>query len=207
MPSPDLPPPRPSWQERFSTDEYRYGTEPNDFLRASVNWLPPGRVLSLAEGEGRNAVYLASRGYAVSSIDLTEASVAKTLRLAASRGVSVDARVGDLANATLDPPGWQGVVSIFAHVPHEVRARLHGRVVRSLAPGGVLVLEAYTPEQIGRGTGGPPVPELAMTLTDLRRELAGLEFIHARELEREVREGRGHTGLGSVVQLIARRPA
>ena len=195
------------WEGRFGADEYVFGTEPNAFLRSRIADLPAGRVLCLAEGEGRNAVFLAESGWEVASVDLTDAGVAKTQRLAAERGVSVDAAQGDLATYDLGEDQWDVIVSIFAHVPPPVRRDLHRRVVDALAPGGVLLLEAYTPDQVGRGTGGPPVTELTMTLDALREELAGLELVHGEELEREVVEGRGHNGTGAVVQVIARRPA
>lgn len=203
--SPDSPAPAAAWEQRYGAEDYLYGTEPNDFLRRHVDSLPRGRVLCLAEGEGRNAVFLASQGFEVSSIDLTQAGVAKTRRLAKERGVKVDAATGDLAATDLGIQRWDAIISIFAHLPAAVRRDLHTRVVAALVPGGVLLLEAYTPDQIGRGTGGPPTPELAMTLSDLMRELEGLEFIHAVETERDVLEGHGHNGRGSVVQVIARR--
>ncbi len=202
----DQPTPRDRWEERYRTDEYVFGTEPNDFLRQHAPILVGPRVLCLAEGEGRNAVFLAEQGFEVSSVDLTEAGVAKTRRLAAERGVTVDAIVGDLAQYSLGRDRWDSIVSIFAHVPPTVRRDLHRRVVEALRPGGVLLLEAYTPDQLGRGTGGPQVPELTMSLAALRDELAGLEFEHGVEVVRDVVEGPGHTGEGAVVQVIARRP-
>lgn len=198
--------PRARWEQRYGADGYVFGTEPNDFLREHVGDLPTGAVLCLAEGEGRNAVFLAGAGFAVSSIDLTDAGVAKTRRLAAERGVHVDAVQGDLADADLGRDRWQAIVSIFAHTPPPVRRAVHRRVVQALAPGGVFLLEAYTPDQIGRGTGGPPTPDLTPTLAQLLDELDGLEVLHGVELERSVVEGPGHTGVGAVVQLIARRP-
>lgn len=195
------------WDDRYGAPHYVFGTEPNDFLRACVGQLPPGRALCLAEGEGRNAVFLASCGFEVSSVDLSDVGVAKTRALASERGVRVDAAAGDLATFDLGVGGWDVIVSIFAHLPPSVRAPLHRRVVDALAPGGTFVLEAYTPAQIGRGTGGPPVPELTMTLDALHRELDGLEFAHGVETEREVVEGAGHTGMASVVQVLARKPA
>lgn len=194
------------WEQRYGTESYVYGTEPNEFLRSSVNLLPVGPTLCLAEGEGRNAVFLAESGWDVSSVDLTESGVRKTLQLAEQRGVHVDAAVGDLSEHDIGVERWALIVSIFAHMPPHVRRDLHARVVAALRPGGVFLLEAYTPAQIGRGTGGPAVPELTMTVSGLRDELAGLEFLHAQELERSVIEGDGHTGLGAVVQLIARKP-
>ena len=145
------------WEQRYADAHYVFGTEPNDFLRAQLQVLPRGRVLCLAEGEGRNAVFLAEAGFEVHSIDLTEAGVAKTLQLAA------------------------------------------------LAPDGVLLLEAYTPDQVGRGTDGPHDPALTMTLAGLRDELELLEFVHAVEMVRDVVEGVGHTGPGAVVQVLARK--
>lgn len=197
---------RSMWEQRYSAEGYIYGTEPNDFLRAHIGLLPAGNVLCLAEGEGRNAVFLAEVGFEVHSVDLTEAGVGKTLRLAEQRGVRVDAVVADLASFDIGTDRWSAMVSIFAHMPPQVRRQLHARVVAGLEPGGVLLLEAYTPAQIGRGTGGPQVAEMTMTLAGLRDELAGLQVIHGQELDREVVEGAGHTGLGAVVQLIARKP-
>jgi hypothetical protein len=96
-------------------------------------------------------------------------------------------------------------VSVFAHVPSSVRIDLHRRVVEALRPGGVLLLEAYTPDQIGRGTGGPQSADMMMTMEGLRKELEPLRFVHAAELEREIIEGDHHSGVGSVVQVIARK--
>lgn len=191
-----------AWEERYGAPHYVYGTEPNDFLRTQLPSVPIGRALCLAEGEGRNAVHVAAAGHETWSVDLTESGVAKTRRLAAGRGVQVEAVVGDLAEWDLGEASWDLVVSIFAHVPPQVRRDLHRRVVAALRPGGVLILEAYTPAQVGRGTGGPPVPELTMTLDGLREELTGLALRHGVELEREVVEGVGHTGVGAVVQLV-----
>jgi SAM-dependent methyltransferase len=203
----DVPSACSMWEQRYGVDHYHYGTDPNDFLREQVDSLPDGPVLCLAEGEGRNAVFIAGTGREVHSVDLTEAGVAKTLRLAELRGVRVHAVVADLATHDIGDERWGAVVSIFAHMPPHVRRDLHARVVAALRPGGVFLLEAYTPDQIGRGTGGPAVPEMTMTLDLLQNELDGLEFLHALETERVVVEGAGHTGVGAVVQVIARKPA
>lgn len=195
------------WEERYGADHYVYGIEPNAFLLANESSLPMDEVLCLADGEGRNSVYLAGTGRTVSAVDLTQTGVAKTLRLAADCGVTVHAETGDLANYDLGDERWDGIVSIFAHLPSVVRVDLHRRVVRALRPGGILLLEAYTPDQIGRGTGGPPSPDLTMTAEGLRSELQPLDLLHLAEVEREIVEGVGHTGSGSVVQVIARKQA
>ena len=193
------------WDDRYSEPGFAYGTEPNDFLASVADRLPAGPVLTLGEGEGRNAVFLAGLGHEVVAVDQSEVGLAKARQRAAERGVHVQTQQADLGDYPIQPGAWAGIVSIFCHLPPAVRVPLYAAVARGLRPGGVFVLEAYTPRQFGRGTGGPPSPELMVSLDDLTRELAGLEFLHARELEREVREGTYHTGLASVVQLVARR--
>lgn len=202
-PVPDWSDLRAVWEGRYGDDRYLYGTEPNDFLRQAATDLPPGDVLCLADGEGRNGVFLAEAGHRVTSVDLTEAGLAKAARLAAERNVPLTTEVADLATYDLGTDRWDAIVSIFAHTPPPVRARVHGAVGRALRPGGRLILEAYTPDQLGRGTGGPPVAELTMTLDGLRQELTGMRFEWASETVRSVVEGPGHTGDGAVVQVIA----
>jgi len=194
------------WDERFGAKDYVYGTDPNDFLASVVDRIPPGCVICLGDGEGRNGVFLAEQGFAVTSVDASRVGLQKAEALAATRNVHLDTQVADLAHYDLGRERWEGVVSIFAHLPAEVRRDLHARVVPALKPGGVFILEAYTPSQIGRGTGGPPIAELTMRLHDLRVELAGLDFEHSEELERDVVEGWGHTGPAAVVQVLATKP-
>lgn len=195
------------WDERYSQPGFAYGTEPNEFLAAVAGQIPTGPVLSLGEGEGRNAAYLAGLGHRVVAVDQSEVGLAKAKRLAADRGLTVETDCADLAAYPIEPGAWAGIVSIFCHLPRRVRVPLYAAVVGGLRPGGVLVLEAYTPNQLGRGTGGPRDPDLLVSLADLREELAGLEFVHARELDREVREGAYHTGVASVVQVAGLRHA
>lgn len=208
---PDTPPSTPDartmWEGRYGgTAEFVYGTEPNDFLADVAAGLPPGETLCVADGEGRNGVYLAGLGHRVTSVDLTDAGMAKAKMLAAERRVELTTIVADLADFDLGTDRWDLVVSIFAHTPPPIRRRLHRALATALKPGGRLILEAYTPDQIGRGTGGPPVPELTMDLERLDDELVGLDFEHRAEFVRSVVEGPGHTGDGAVVQVIARRP-
>ena len=191
------------WDERYSEEEYVYGTEPNEFLRAMAEDIPKGRVLCLAEGEGRNGVYLAGLGCEVHAVDASAVGLEKARKLAESRGVQIQTEVADLTQYTIEAENWDGVVSIFCHLPPPARKVLHQQIVRGLRPGGRLILEAYTPEQLNYKTGGPPVAEMMMTLEALQEELAGLEFIHAREIVRDVSEGKYHTGQGAVVQVVA----
>ena len=111
----------------------------------------------------------------------------------------------DLSNFEIAADAWAGIIAIFAHLPPALRQWIHGQAAAGLQPGGVFILEAYTPAQLAYDTGGPTSPELLMTLAGLREELAGLEFQIARELKRDVTEGTGHTGHGAVVQILARK--
>lgn len=194
------------WDQRYSADTYIYGTEPNDFLRDRAADLPPGDALCVADGEGRNGVYLAGLGHRVTSVDLSSVGLAKADALAAKRGVDLTTEVADLSEFDLGLNRWDTVVSVFAHMPPPTRISLHRRIVAALRPGGRLILEAYTPDQIGRGTGGPPVAEMTMNLAALTIELDGLEMTHAVETVRSVIEGQGHTGDGAVVQVVAVKP-
>ena len=194
------------WDDRYHTEEYVYGTEPNFFLLENVDQIPSGDVVCLADGEGRNSVFLAERGRRVTAIDLSEVGVNKARELARSRGVDINFVVADLRTYDLGVERWGAIISIFAHMPPKVRADVHARVVTALTPGGILVLEAYRPDQIGRGTGGPSLLEMMMNLEELRRDFVALDLTLASEVDRDIREGRGHQGMGAVVQLLGRKP-
>lgn len=195
------------WDARFSAEGYAYGTQPNDFLAEHAPLLPPGsRVLSLAEGEGRNGVFLASLGHRVTGVDASGVGLEKARRLAAERHVTLETVVSDLADYRIEPGAWDAVVSIFCHLPQPLRRSVYRGAVEGLRPGGLVLLEAYTPAQLTHRTGGPPVPELLYTADSLREDFAGLELLVLRELERDVVEGRLHTGRAAVVQLVGRKP-
>jgi len=194
------------WDERYAQDGWAFGTEPNDFLRQEAYRIPPGRVLCIGEGEGRNAAFLAEEGYEVVGVDESQVGLDKAQELARERGVFVETVVSSIEDFDLTEGEWQGIVSIFFHLPPEIRKRVHGSVARGLAPGGILILEAFTPGQLGRETGGPPHQDRLPTLEILEEELRALDLVVAREMEREVHEGRMHTGLSSVVQVVGVRP-
>ena len=191
------------WDERYSTEEYAYGQAPNSFLKENYSVIPKGKVLSLAEGEGRNAVFLAMQGYSVTAVDASQVGLNKAQKLAAESGVAIEVVHADLADFDIGESRWDGIVSIFCPLPSVLRKDLHKRVVAGLKRHGVFLVEAYTPEQLRHGTGGGKSADTMMTKESLLLELDGLKFIHLMELERNVVEGIYHTGLGAVVQAIA----
>jgi Tellurite resistance protein TehB. len=191
------------WNQRYAVDDYVYGKAPNDFLREQHGAIPKGKVLCLAEGEGRNAVYLASLGYEVWAVDASSVGRDKALKLAKEMNVSLNYEVADLAEYDLGNNEWSGIVSIFCHLPPALRESLHRRVVAALKPGGVILLEGYRPDQLEFGTGGPPSKELMMSAQQLQSDFSLLSVVHLQELERDVTEGICHTGEGAVVQMVA----
>lgn len=194
------------WDVRYAEPEYAYGTEPNGFLAAAACQIPDGPVLCLAEGQGRNAVFLAGRGHRVTAVDQSPVGMARAGELAAARGVAVECVVADLATFDIGTDRWAGIVTIFMHLPVELRSDIYRRVVTGLRPGGVFVMEAYVPRQLEFGTGGPrDLTRLASRAT-IEGELAGLDFLLSQEAEREVIEGRHHHGMAAVVQVLARKP-
>lgn len=195
-----------TWDEKYGAPGHYYGTEANDFLRERYTALPAGgRVLCLAEGEGRNAVYLARQGFGVVAVDQSPVGLRKAEQLAAERGVKIETVAADLADYRIEPDHWDGIVSIWCHLPQPLRTTVHRQVVAGLKVGGTFLLEAYTPAQLRHGTGGPKTVDLLPSLDELRRELDGLDLVYAEEREREVHEGHGHTGLSAVVDIVARR--
>ncbi len=194
------------WDERYAAGEFVYGSEPNDFLVSVADRIPKGRVLSLAEGQGRNAVYLAGLGYEVVGVDSSAIGLEKAQQLARERGVKIETQVADLATLDIGVSCWEGIVSIFCHLPSAIRKELLRKVVAGLRPGGVFIMEAYTPRQLNFKTGGPSSEDLLPSLSDLKQELEGLILQHAVEIERDVVEGLLHTGRAAVVQIVATRP-
>lgn len=196
-----------TWNRRFGQADYLFGTEPNDWLRAQAHhWQPGQHVLCVADGEGRNSVWLARQGLVVTAFDIAEAGVAKARRLAAEHGVTVEFQVRDCDAFDWPEAHYDGVAAIFVQFADPaLRARLFARTVASLKPGGVLVLQGYTPGQLAHGTGGPPRVDHLYTAEMLRAAFAGMDLLTLQEYEAEIAEGSGHRGRSALIGLVARR--
>ncbi|MCY2968955.1 MAG: class I SAM-dependent methyltransferase [Planctomycetota bacterium] len=194
------------WDQRYAGDELAYGEPPNEFLLSWSNQLPrAGSAVDLGAGEGRNALFLASLGLDVLAVDQSVVGMRKAARLADERGLRLRTQEIDLADFDVEHNSVDVVSSIFVHLPATLRATVHQRVAAWLRPGGLFVLEAYAPDQIGRGTGGPRDVELLAPLETVVSELHGLKIEHQAALVRNVTEGRLHTGMASLVQVVARK--
>ena len=195
------------WDEKYSDASYFYGTEPNDFLKENVTHLPMGKVLCLADGEGRNSVFLAKQGYSVTAVDASPVGLDKATRLAQENNVEITTICADLNEFDLGHMEWDGIVSIFCHLPAPLRAKVHGAVQSALTVNGVFLLEAYTPKQLEFGTGGPRSEAFLMSQDQLTTDLDGLDFVQLHETTRTITEGQGHNGQSAVVQCIAKKRA
>lgn len=196
-----------TWNRRYAGAEFLFGTEPNAWLREHAAALPPGRrILSVADGEGRNSVWLARQGFQVDAFDVADRAVEKARAFAQREGVTVDFAVADVDGYAWPAAAYDGVVAIFVQFADPLtRARLFDRIVHSLKPGGVLILQGYTPKQLEYRTGGPPILSHLYTRELLESAFADLSVIELREYEAEVREGQGHRGLSALIGLVARR--
>lgn len=200
-------PPEVDWDARFDRDEYVFGTRPNSFLEEHAEVIPAGgRVLAIADGEGRNSVWLAERGYTVDALDGSAIAVAKARRLAAVRGVTVDHRHEDLTRMEWPRERYDAVVAIFIQfLPGGSRRALWAHVHRTLRPGGHLLLIGYTQKQLVYRTGGPGDPDRLYEPGRLRGELDAFSLERFATLEYAMDEGPGHRGMSAVVEVIARR--
>ncbi|MCT8985250.1 class I SAM-dependent methyltransferase [Shewanella phaeophyticola] len=199
------------WDQRYNEAGFVYGVEPNDFLKSECSRIPKGgRVLCLAEGEGRNAVFLAKQGYKVTAVDQSPVGLKKAQAFAAECGVEMTTVVADLSHYDLGQNVWDGIVSISAHVPPSLRKDLHQQAVNALKTNGIFILEAYTERHIymtGIGRLPPSSKELFMSLEALETELKGLDFLVGIEVERHISEGKYHQGDSAVVQIVGCKEA
>ena len=195
------------WDERYASDDYRFSTRPNRFLVDCVAGLNPAKALALGEGEGRNAVFLASLGFDVTAVDQSAVGLAKARRLAKMNGVRLHTITADLNDFVIQPAAWSLIINFFCHLPSAQRAPLHQRVAAGLVPGGAYVYEVFSPAQLQLATGGPTDRDLLVSLEEARRELAALDLRVGRELVRYCEEDDPSTPRMAVLQVLAVKPA
>jgi SAM-dependent methyltransferase len=195
------------WDRRYDSPDYVYGTEPNRFLVSQQHRLKPGmRALAVADGEGRNGVWLAQQGLDVLAVDGSPVAIEKARRLAQARRVSLRFEVADLLAWTWPRAEFDLVVAIFIHFRPRDRARMHAAMAQAVKPGGLLIMECFTTTQLEYGTGGPPLREMLYTAEMLRADFHGMKILELEETVTELHEGLYHRGPAAVVRLVARRP-
>ena len=209
MNKPAFADPAGTWNQRFAgAAGYIFGTEPNEYLRDHAHELKPaGRVLCVADGEGRNSVWLARRGMQVDAFDIAEVGVEKARKLASAAGVTVNYDVADCDSWPWPVEAYDAVAAIFIQFADPaMRERLFARMITALKPGGLLVLQGYTPKQLEYKTGGPPILSHLYTADMLRAAFEPLKIIELKEYEANLTEGSQHAGHSALVGMIARKP-
>ena len=197
-----------SWDDRFSGESYFYGTEPADFVARQAWRIAPGaRVLSLAEGEGRNAVHLAGLGAEVTALEASAPARAKAGALARAQGVSLNVQAADLFNHHWPEAAYDAVLACFIQfAPPTERARIFAGAAHALRPGGLMLVHGFATRQPGYGSGGPGAVEQLYTLDLLRRAFPGWRVLHQADYDAELCEGDGHVGRAALIDFIAQKP-
>lgn len=195
------------WDKRYAEPGYLFGTEPAAFLAREAGVIAPGaRVLCLADGEGRNSVYLAGLGLDVVAMEASGVALGKARALAEQRGVAVEFRQSGIEDWDWDQP-FDAVVGVFIQfAPPAMRQAIHQGIARALVPGGLVLLHGYAPRQIGYGTGGPPMVENLYTLDGLRADFPGWQVLRAEDYDADLAEGTRHVGKSALIDFIARKP-
>ena len=190
------------WNERFSKKEYAYGIEPNAFLKSELLKLKPGKILFPAEGEGRNSVFAATLGWDVVAFDNSREGRRKALELAEQQNVSIDYRLMSYEEFEDSPGIYDAIGLVFAHASPYARASYHQKFVRLLKPGGKIILEGFSDNQLGNSSGGPKNIEMLYTETILRSDFSSLSDLEIGETDIELNEGLYHIGRASVIRLV-----
>lgn len=195
------------WDERYQSEQYVYGLNPNDFLSEHIALFKTGDcLLSLAEGEGRNAVFMAKYGCQVSAVDFSANGRKKAMQLARAHRIKLEYELSDLTVYDMGKARWNGIVSIFCHLSDTQRPTLYKNIIHALKPGGIFLLESYNTKQLDYGTGGPDSATNLLSREELEFAFSGFDVIVCKDVIREIHEGKSHTGLSSVTQCIVRKP-
>ncbi|NWF51021.1 MAG: class I SAM-dependent methyltransferase [Ignavibacteriaceae bacterium] len=191
------------WDERFSSDEYIYGKEPNLFFKEQIDKLKPAKILLAGEGEGRNAVYAAEKGWEAYCIDSSIKAKEKALALAEEKKVKINYEIHDLIDFIPQKNFYQAAAIIFIHMPSSVRSFFHEKIIESLTPGGKIILEAFDKSQLGNSSGGPKEIDLLYSTEILEQDFKGLKIELLEKKRLMLAEGSHHKGEAVTVRMVA----
>jgi len=192
------------WNTRYKESKYAYGTEPNDFLKSKFTILKPhSKILCLAEGEGRNALFLAENNHNVTAIDYSLEGLNKLSKLAKERKLNIDTLCIDLSLYKIEANKWDAIICIFGHFPSDLRKAVFNQVYSGLNNDGFFLMEAYHKNQLNYKTGGPQVSELLYSIEELQNDFSEFENISIETSIKEIEEGKYHKGTSAVIQVIA----
>lgn len=193
------------WNERYSSEEYIYGIEPNIFFSEKLIQLKPGKILLPAEGEGRNAVFAAKKGWQVTAFDNSIEGQKKAFQLAEKEDVSITYLIDSYDSANLPFEYFDCIALIYTHMPPEKRTVYHQKLASFLKPGGFLILEGFSKNQLQYNSGGPKDYGMLFSVEELKSDFSDFNIIQIEETEIELKEGTFHDGKASVIRLFATR--
>ncbi len=193
------------WDARYDDKTYAYGTQPNRYFKTFLDKLEPGKLLLPGEGEGRNAVYAAEKGWEVVAVDQSIAGQQKSEMLAENRGVSFEYYVGNILDYPFRPAEFDVIAMIFFHLPPDIRIHVHKQFIESLKPGGYMTVENFSKDQLGRASGGPPAIELLYDKYMMNRDFQTLDIMELYETEEDLDEGPFHQGKAALVRMIGKK--
>ncbi|TGL92758.1 class I SAM-dependent methyltransferase [Leptospira barantonii] len=198
------------WNERYSQEEFAFGEQPNEYLKEQLEKLNAGAILFAAEGEGRNAVFAAKRGWKVSAFDISIEGQKKAFQLADKNQVTIDYRVGELETLKFQPEQFDAIALIYAHFPSDIKSSLHKILDSYLRKNGVIIFEAFSKNHAGYlaknpKVGGPTELAMLFSIEELKSDFPNYEIIELTEKEIELNEGLYHNGKGSVIRFVGRK--
>lgn len=194
------------WNKRYSINEYIYGKEPNEFLKQELQKIPPGKILFLGEGEGRNAVYAAKLGWEVDAIDFSEEARKKALNLADENNVKINYIINDIAEFIPNSNHYDAAGIFYLHLDENLRKSVHRKIIDALKPSGKIIIEVFEKEQLKYNSGGPKEESLLYSLEEITEDFIELDFeIFAKE-KIYLNEGRGHKGEAAVIRFVGVKP-
>ena len=194
------------WDERYSSIEFVYGTEPNIFFKDELDKLKTGNILLLGEGDGRNAVYAAVKGWNIDAVDFSIIAKEKALKLAEENSVRINYEITDLSEYKPKSNYYDAAAIIFLHLNPKIRSDVHSKVVDSLIPGGTLILEVYEKKQLGKNSGGPKNIDMLYSKEELQDDFSKMKIISLEKKIITLNESEHHKGEAVVLRLIAVKP-
>lgn len=198
------------WNDRYSSVEFAYGEEPNTYLKEQLEKLDAGTILFPAEGEGRNAVFAATRGWRVAAFDISTEGKKKALRLAEAHGVTIDYQVGELQTLSFAPEQFDALALIYAHFPADIKSQYHRALDKYVRTGGIVIFEAFSKRHLeyiakNENVGGPKELAMLFSTQEIQADFANYDIIELAEQEIELSEGQFHNGKGSVIRFVGRK--
>ncbi|WP_025142551.1 class I SAM-dependent methyltransferase [Pedobacter jeongneungensis] len=198
------------WNDRYSTEEFAYGEQPNNYLKEQLEKLNPGKILFPAEGEGRNAVFAAKLGWEVSAFDISLEGKNKAFHLAENNHVSIDYQVGELETLNYQPEQFDAIALIYAHFPAAIKSSFHKMLSSYLRKGGIVIFEAFSKNHLdylarNEKVGGPKEIDMLFSVEEIKSDFPDFEIIILEEKEIELNEGLFHNGQGSVIRFVGQK--